>query len=176
MILLNTDFKGYWNLSQNKFSLQDIDRDIAMYEKLYMCYIFGQDLSNLFYADLDVNNMPQSQRFIDIYNALCVGQYDCLCGNSTHQESLGLKETLMGFVYYYHVINSQFKHTIAGTVVNQNEISSAVPNYDLHSIAEHRYNSSVKWSKAIQAFIKKNISVYPEYAGVCLDYKFNNLF
>jgi hypothetical protein len=174
-MLVVTDFKGLYNLSRNKFTKEDLEDDILRYEPLYLCYLLGKELADLYLADL-VNGVPQTQRFIDIHNTLCLNEDTCFCAGHSHLDSLGIKEYLLGVVYYYHVVTYQNRHTMSGMVQNSSEISSNSANSDLYSQAEMRYNRSIKSSKAVQAYVLKNKDIYPEYKGVCMAYKFVNLF
>ena len=67
-IVVNTDFKGEYNVSKNCYDL--IDFYIEKYEKKYLTKLLGAELYALFIADLTVTDpqVPQTQRFIDIFD------------------------------------------------------------------------------------------------------------
>lgn len=160
MILKATDFKGYHKISQNSHNEGELNDYIATYEREYIDSLLGYDLAELFYADLDSNGQPQSQRFIDIFNPFVLDNDGC--GDIVR--SRGVKYMLLGFLYYQYAKDTNFFSTIAGFV--KNRFSNSKEVRDVEVGINERYNVSVLTYDAIQRKINGNLTTYPEYKGV----------
>ena len=73
-IVVNTDFKGEYNVSKNCYD--QLDTYIEKYEKKYLTKLLGAELYALFIADLTVTDpqVPQTQRFLDIFNDFSIDE------------------------------------------------------------------------------------------------------
>ena len=164
MFLATTDFTGKYQIS-NGASAQDakIDDYIADDQEKFLIDLLGCDLYALFIADL-VNDVPQTQRFIDIFNSFCI---DYPVGSGTKRRSKGIKLMLKGFTYFNIVRDSDFFNTISGNVKNNFSNSSAVSGSQM-GLSE-RYNIAVGSYWAIQWFICDNAATYPEFNGIFKD-------
>lgn len=161
MFLSTTDFTGVYQIS-NGASSQDakIDEYITDNQEDFLIDLLGCDLYDLFIADL-VNDVPQTQRFIDIFDKFCI---DDTVGTGKQKRSKGIKVMLKGFTYYNIVRDSDFFNTISGNVRNDMSNSSAVSGVEMG--INERYNIAVGSYWAIQWFICDNLTDYPEYNGV----------
>lgn len=124
------------------------------YEKEFLVNLLGADLYSLFIADLDVNGVPQTQRFIDIYNAFTIDDDSCV------RYSEGMKVATLQYVYFFAVRDLIVKKTNTGQVNNRNENSDG-PSYDGFNIVE-AYNEAVQNAYEIQWYICDNDEDYPE--------------
>ena len=123
------------------------------YEKEFLTNLLGAELYGLFIADL-VSGVPQTQRFINIYNAFSIDDNNCV------RYSEGMKTAAMQYVYFYAVRDLAVKKTNTGVVFNNNEVSQG-PFYSGFNIVE-AYNEAIKNAKEIQWYICDNDDVYPE--------------
>ncbi len=73
LFLEPSDFTGKYKISKNCYDEEVLQSYIDQYEDLFMCKLLGSDLYELFKADLDINNVPQSAIYLLIYNAFCKG-------------------------------------------------------------------------------------------------------
>lgn len=71
LFLEPSDFTGKYKISKNCYDEEVLQSYIDQYEDLFMCKLLGSDLYELFKADLDINNVPQSAIYLLIYNAFC---------------------------------------------------------------------------------------------------------
>ena len=151
-IIQIADFAGtQYSLPEQKYiSYQNY---LDKYEKQFLTNLLGAELYGLFIADL-VSGVPQTQRFIDIYNAFSIDDNNCV------RYSEGLKVATLQFVYFYAVRDLSVKKTNTGVVFNNNEVSEG-PVYSGYNIVE-AYNKAIKNAKEIQWYICDNDEVYPE--------------
>ena len=146
------DFAGtQYSLTEQKYiSYQNY---LDKYEKRFLVNLLGADLYDLFIADL-VSGVPQTQRFIDIYDAFAIDD------NNSVRYSEGMKVAALQYVYFYAVRDLSVKKTNTGVVFNNNEVSTG-PFYSGYNIVE-AYNEAIKNAKEIQWYICDNDELYPE--------------
>ena len=151
-IIQIADFAGtQYSLPEQKYiSYQNY---LDKYEKEFLVNLLGAELYDLFISDL-VSGVPQTQRFIDIYNAFTVDDNNCI------RYSEGMKVATLQYVYFYAVRDLSVKKTNTGVVFNNNEVSTG-PFYSGYNIVE-AYNEAIKNAKEIQWYICDNDEVYPE--------------
>lgn len=165
MFVVTTDFTGFYAISNGTANQDDkIDAYIDSSEPKFLRDLLGCDLYDLFITDLDVNNIPQTQRFIDIYDAFCV---DDSIGSGVQRRSKGMVEMLKGFIYFNIVRDSDYFNTISGNVKNEFSNSTSVSTVQM-GLTE-RYNVALGTYWSIQCFICDNASTYPEYNGLNKD-------
>ncbi len=158
MILKVTDFTGEYYIAQDCYT--DLTDYIVKYERYYLLRLFGAELYKLFIADL-VDGIPQTSRFIDIYQPFALDDDHCL------RDSEGIKAMLKEFVYYHILLEQPNIKTTTGTVKMQNE-NSSMSTYDFNII--EAYNKGVENYKTIQWFICDRDEDYPEENMQLLDY------
>ena len=77
--------------------------------------------------------------------------------------SNGIKEMLLGFIYFEFVKTQSVHNTTTGNVIAQNEVSVQA---DWNSTEVYNnYNEAINSYRAIQIYINENSSIYPEYNG-----------
>lgn len=162
-IVLNSDFVGKYELTLTQYNTSLIDSYITKYEKYYLTKMLGKALYDLFIADL-VSGVPQTAIYQTIFNPLYVDTF--VNGES---ESKGIKEMLLGFIYYHYTLDSQQKQTSTGVVNPKNENSDSV---NLNSISISRFNDNVESYKTIQSYIQEHSSDYPTFNGKDLKYEY----
>jgi len=168
-----SDFlNGSFKILQNCHSEVNLQDAIDRYESLYLCQLLGDELKGLFLADLDPDGLPQTQRFIDIYDPFCDTDG---CNGKSHI-SEGMKTMLKGFIFFHYNVEDIYQPTPVGTISqDQQNATTATANQAFRN-SELRYNDAVRTYRAIQWFICNNSSTYPEYSGVSVDFSFNGYF
>lgn len=162
-IVVNSDFVGKFELSITQFNTDLIDSYIDRYEKIYLTKLLGVELYNLFIADLDVNNVPQTTKYETIYNALSVDVYNEVLF------SYGMKDLILGVVYYNYTKDNVVKQTPIGSVKSKAENSEVMFN---NQWLTNRYNESLESFKAIQHYILQNENDYPTFNGQVIKYEY----
>lgn len=158
LIIDKTDFVGKYHLS--KMISDKIDYFINYYERGYLYEILGKPLADLLLADLDVNKQPQSPEYIAIFNELYIDGNCCCKGNEV---SKGIKDALLGFVWYEYVRQTKHVNTGVGMVSNVAEISK---NSDFtHNFLFKNYNDAVDTANVIQCYVKENYTLYPLFCA-----------
>ena len=152
-IVVKTDFKGEYNVSKNCYD--QLDTFIEKYEKKYLIRLLGAELYNLFNADLTTTTpqVPQTQRFIDIFNEFNIDDEDCLyCSD-------GIRKMLVQLIYFHYVVEIQTENTAGGTVTNSVELGV---NASYKNNLVLVYNEGITNAKNIQWYIWDNELEYPE--------------
>jgi hypothetical protein len=162
-IVLNSDFVNKYELTLTQFNTSLIDSYIAKYENEYLVKMLGKALYDLFIANL-VNGVPTSAIYTTIFNPLYVDTFI-----SGEVESNGIKEMLLGFIYYHYTLDTQQQQTSVGVTAPKSENSEGI---NLNSISISRFNDNVKSYKTIQSYIQQNSSSYPTFNGKDLKYEY----
>lgn len=151
----DTDFKGKYTIAKNTYT--DIDSYITRYEEGYLKTLLGSVLYGLFKVSIDVNGVPTDPIYKFIYDPFSIDENHC------QHESRGIKDMLIGYIYFEYIRDQKYKNTVSGTVKGQPENSSD-PGFDQSNIYS-RYNEAVKTYQQIQWYICKNKTTYPTYNG-----------
>jgi hypothetical protein len=152
-IVVNTDFKGEYNVSKNCYD--QIDFYIEKYEKKYLLKLLGAELYDLFIADLTVSDpqVPQTQRFLDIFNEFAIDE------NYHIVYSQGIRKMLTQLIYFHYVRENQVVNSATGTVSSNVELGL---NASFKGNIVQAFNEAVENSHSIQWFICDNPTIYPE--------------
>ena len=149
------DFKGFHYIAVNPNCANMLQEYIDKYEDYYLCLLMGDTLKDDFIDDLS-NGVPQSQPYIDLYNKFCIEDiifcrfYHMLYDHDVSKIiSEGLKNALLGLVYYHFVTNNQYKNTLVGLVENSNENSKNLSPINVTMYADKRWNNAVQSFNAI---------------------------
>ncbi len=171
LLVNKTDFVGKYAIPQN-YLTNNIDSYISKYEEKYLKELMGVELFKLFKADISVLT-PVTTIYLAIYNPIeeddtCLVAYYNM-GYAYSQAngiriSDGIKEMLIGFIYFEFIRDSKYKNTPTGTVTGQSE-NSRETSFNDNGIY-NRYNEAVNSYKTIQWFIMKNKADYPKFNGV----------
>jgi hypothetical protein len=160
LLIVKEDFVGKFNLVK---SINDtIESYISIYEENYLRELLGINLFNLYKADV-VDYLPESIEFLTITNPLFVEQdgYSII--------SQGLKNMLLGFIFFEYVRDVKIKQSMSGAVVNKVDSSS---NDFTQEYLYQRYNESIDIYKNIQMYIELNKDIYPSYNGFIKGYAY----
>jgi hypothetical protein len=160
-ILINKeDFIGKWSIAFNEYTSEELDDFIEENEKKFIVSLLGAELGQLFIDDL-VSQVPQTARFISIYNEFFIDDGDCVFISD------GMKKMMLGFVFFDYVRHQDKKNTISGMVQNESELANQIPSFN---VVVNRYNLAAETAKNIQWYICENEPTYPEYNGQFIDY------
>jgi hypothetical protein len=156
-IVKPTDFIGKYSISQNSFDVIKLQAFIDKYEKKYLYDLLGVTLGDLLYTDIvGVTFLPPpTVIYATIFNPLN--------SDTNNIRSNGIKEMLLGFIYWEYCIQNLIKNTPTGFVVAANEVSNAI---DWNSTPIYsNYNESVETYRDIQIYVYNNSIDYPDYKG-----------
>lgn len=158
------DYNSRYQVAKDSYSKKTLQVYIDELETTLIRDLLGVELGNLFIADLDLDGVPQTQRFIDIYNAFAV-QEDC----GTIWSSYGMKDYLIGQIYYDYARNTNTYNSQIGNKSAIGENSEIAGNM-IHDLSQ-RFNKAIVNGKSIQWYCGCHLPEdYPEYKGVELDY------
>jgi len=146
------DFVGRFETHISEFSETKMQSYIDDKAIIIVNELMGVDLFNLWNGSA-----------LPIYEALTnpfIMQDNC--GNI--YESKGIKEMLLGFIYFFYHRDIMTQQSINGAVVNANENSDKATFEN--SMIWKRYNDSVVTYNAIQRYIEQNKVDYPTYKGI----------
>ncbi len=141
----------------------------------------GVKLGKLFIADL-VNGVPQTQRFIDIFNAFAFQpdtysfNLTCWCAYRIF-ESKGIKDILLHLIFYQYTYKTTIGATQSGATINKSEVSNTLNPYSGSRFAEQKYNEALSDIEAIQWYIKCSdfANQYPEAQPVRFKAQYSSL-
>lgn len=155
-ILINTtDFVGKYNIAFNTAGEAELEAFITKYETPLLYDLLGKTLSDLFIASV-VNNLPVGAAYLAIYNVI---ELDLTC---IVERNEGMKNMLLGFLFFEWMRTNPIKSTVNGQVMMSNENSTPViDNWGITRI----YNSSINDYQIIQYYINQNLTDYPNYKG-----------
>ena len=160
------DFKGKFEIHQGMYDLNNIDFYIEKYELRYLVEMLGVELYNSYYADANAqpDHIPTDPLFKFIYEPF---QYQDSFQGYDILYSYGIKEMLLGFVYFEYQKDLITQNTLAGTVTQKSENSNGA-TITLYG----KYNDAVKTYQAIQYYILKNSGSYPQFRGMGKQYAY----
>ncbi len=171
-IVLTSDFKGYWNVSENKFGIDDFELYVQMYQVQILKDLLGCELYDLFIADLlpdaDNRDVPQTPIYLDIYNEICSENLTSLCCSCTSHSSYGMIDLLKSMIRYYWLRDQKYKQTVSGTAVMDSENSVIIKS--LHYNLTNNINRGIKSYQSIQCYIGDNKTNYETYEGIKKEY------
>lgn len=153
-IVQTSNFIGQYTIAEDCFT--DMAPYITKYEQFYLVRMLGAELYDLFIADLTATTpqVPQTQRFIDIFDPFEIDDEDCL------RISEGIKTMLIQFIYFHFLRDQMNKPTTAGMIRTTSSLGKNL-GYEGYNLVE-AYNEGVKNYQEIQWFICDNDEDYPE--------------
>lgn len=157
-ILQTTDFTGKYAISQNNFNEADLQAFIDKYESKYVYDLLGVELGTLLLADIAAST------FLPPVTAIYATIFNVLSQDEPLVRSNGIKEMLLGFVYFEFVRTQTVQNTLTGNVLNQNEVATVV---DWSSTGVYaNYNEAITTYRGIQCYVLDNLTVYPTFKGL----------
>ena len=165
-ITQTSEYIGRFKLSVNSKTEDKLQDFIDYYERTTLIALMGKELYDLFIADLDpITGIPVTQRFIDIYDEIYLDENTCF---DYQRISEGIPEMLKNFVWFEYTRKQNQKSSINGTVRPTGENSTSIPNQNSY-IVEY-YNKGIFSYRTIAEFIRKDLTIYPEYKGVLKEF------
>jgi hypothetical protein len=156
LLLVKEDFVGKYNLVKSDFD--QIDSFIDQFEEPLLRELLGKELFDLFKADVDpITLKPVTQIYLDLYDPLEIEWGAC---PHTYQ-SLGLKNTLLGIIWFEYVRNDPKKQSMNGTVVNKTETSEQANLTFIY----RNYNESIESFNIIWRYTEQDKTNYPTFNG-----------
>lgn len=160
--IVNSDFIGKFAISTNGYKTGSLELYIERYETKYLVELFGLELYNLWFADVEL--VTPNAIYLKLKDAF-IDQLSC----GTILDSKGIADMLLGFVYYHYQMDAKVTQSINSGVKIKSELSEK-PLNDYGYIYE-RWNESIETYKAIQRYICENMDIYPTFKGVEKSYK-----
>jgi len=170
MIVQVTDFTGKYELHTGMYAQGNIQAYIDKYEVRYLRQLLGVELCNDFIADLNIQSIPRSANFLDIYNPFAYDSgYNFYLFNGIYEGtgqllSDGIKEMLLGFIYFEYAKDLVNQMTPFGNVKPKSE-NSDVAN-TLFSMMYARYNEAITTYRAIQHYVMMNNPIGGEIISI----------
>jgi len=155
----STDFVGKFEIHQGMYDTANIDDYIEKYELRYLVELLGVDLYNSYYANAvnQPNHVPTDPLFLFIFNKF---EYQNGMQYWNILYSYGIKEMLLGFIYFEYNKDLITANTLAGVVTQKSENSSGAM-----TTIYGKYNDAVKTYRAIQNYILYNSGSYHTFRG-----------
>lgn len=151
------DFIDKFELSTGMYSNTKIQDYIDRYEEQYLIQLLGVELYNQFIADLDIDNIPQDVKFLKIFEPFNEQI------SFTLMMSRGMKDMLVGFIYFEYLKDLITKTTSVGVTKPQEQNSKIITS---HTTIYGRYNESINTYKAIQEYILLSMNDYADFRGI----------
>jgi hypothetical protein len=154
MIVSIGDFTGKYELHTGIYDASKLQAYIDKYEPQYLRELFGITLYNSFISDLNNQNVPKSPNFLFFYYsfAVDVNIYRMLISD-------GIKEMLLGFIYFEYLKDSMNMMTPFGNTIARSELSKQTTT--LNTLMYNRYNTAIKTFTAIRDYIFLNWNSMP---------------
>lgn len=158
-----SDFTGDYAITMNSFSGTHLTRFVDTYEVNYLRDLLGVSLSTALLADIATPfTAPTNANYLTIFNPIA---YDCVGGQIVSE---GIKQMLVGFIFFEYVRFQNIQNTITGNVKAENEVST--PAMWGQTNIYHNYNKSIDTYKAIQYHISLNEANYSTFNGIRKEY------
>lgn len=165
-IIQISDFVGKYAVSKNAFDIADLQHYIDKYEVKYIYDLLGVTLGNLLLADITTPfALPTTVIYQDIFKAINSDNASYFCNQI---RSNGIKEMLLGFIYFEYVRTKSVVNTPTGSFTAQNE-ASVLADWSATEIYTN-YNEAIKSYKTIQNYININNTIYPTFNGFNKNY------
>lgn len=146
MIITIADFIGKYELSTGMYDQAKLQDYINKYEPLYLVNLLGASLYAEFNADLILGaGMPTEPRFLYVFDPF---NYDYNCDILISE---GMKEMLLGCIYFEYLKDLSNQVTVAGNVkpIGENSKNTSTLNTMMYG----RYNDGIRTYRTIQYYI-----------------------
>jgi len=155
--IVPTDFKGDKYISQNVFTLEDLQYYIDTVQEKILKELLGEDLYLKLLADC-TDNVPATQKYIDLLDGKTYTETNAE-GTTVNVQYKGLKEMLRYFTFYYFIKEQPFRATISGVMAGENENGKAISAMQLNRIVVQAYNKGVDlYGKKLSVYETETVS------------------
>lgn len=148
------DFIGQYSINRNKYNEANIQACIDSVEELVLLELFGVDFKAIVMQGI----VDEVVIYENLYNP-----FNFQDSSDRIWVSKGIKEMLLGFVYFEWFATHSVAVVLDGQRENESENSKSASSLKANN--EKRYNDAVKTYRAIQAYINDNLDIYPEFNG-----------
>lgn len=158
------DFIGETQIIGSSFEGgNDYFNDIAARkEQDYLLDCLGDKLYSDLLADL-VNDVPQTQKFIDLVNGV---EYLSCDERTVIYE--GFKPMLRYFIYYDYVNTDYYRQMVSGAAIPSHENAKDLSDLQLAKMTNQRWNAGIKFYNGIVRFVyEKNEDYLSESNDFC---------
>lgn len=148
-----SDYVNKFEIHTNGVNTTKLTDYITRYEASYLVDLFGVELYNSWRADID-GGVP------DPLNLFLFDPFyyqDCII-----LKSRGIKDMLLGFIYFEFLKDLKTQQTISGGVKIKGENSTKAG----YTNVQQRYNESIDTYDAIRDYCIIKCSDYPTFLGV----------
>jgi len=152
-ILTPDDFIGETKISKNEYDEKDLQYYIDRNEKDILIDLFGCEMSEEIINDLDGDNIPQQDRYKELWEDFCIDD-EC----HVQRRSRGVKNILLNQIYLLYSRDQKTKNTVSGNVTNSFSVSKLSSNFATNMVRV--YNDSIEWYNSIQWRICENPNNY----------------
>jgi hypothetical protein len=160
LLITTADFVDKFYIPNDADTTTLLNSYIDRYEKKYLIELLGVELYKLFEADINgTTHVPQTGIYTKIYEEILEDS------DGDIYISKGMKDMLLGFIWFEFVREYKYKFTASGHTVSASENSNQVRFDDMNIYG--RYNESVSSYEVIQWYIMENESDYPDFNGKC---------
>lgn len=154
-VTATTDYIDKFELKINEFNEDKLTAYIERYEEIYLTHLMGKELYDLYVIGIAGSD--------PIYEFLR-DPFTVQLSDGCIYNSRGVKDMLLGVVYFYYSRDIYTTQTFSGAVKPTGENSNA-SSFAMSNL-KGRYNESIETFKAIQAYITDNITTYPKFKGI----------
>jgi len=160
------DFTGQYNIPKDKFTKLEFQEYIDKYEVLYLQNLLGCEMYEDFNTDFVIPTGPTQPKYISIWESFCKDNkiisydyWDGFCYSCPRQViSQGMKEMLLGFLYWEYIGDSKVKADIGGIYKNQ-QANGEEASFGGSKVYKN-YNESISTYCSIQWCICRNPDSY----------------
>lgn len=160
-----SDYKGMVHLVIDKLSEDmfnefafEIEKEVLRGDGYCNSGLIGDQEYIKLIADLDTNNLPTSQKYIDLIN----GKNYTNSGDNTG--FIGLRKMLTYFVYSAWIKDNMFQESDLGTIQTKGENSIKIMQKQVRARANKRYNTgSDYYNKEVYDYISYNQNDFPDW-------------
>ncbi len=162
----SSDFAGKYKLAQDTANQAITTTVISQMRDGLIRRIFGATLGNDIIIYIDATTPPVNTEFDKVINPFQEDLTNSCCFNDGNSmiESIGLKNVLLGFIYFQRACDMKLQMQSVGGETRpktENSTNDMLPESKLIQ----RYNDSVYSVWAIQRYICEHHEDYPDYNG-----------
>lgn len=154
-ILIITDFKGDYKLSEFASNEDRINEQIDIVERKILDYLLGVDLKDEFTTALE--SPTPDQKWIDLRDGK---KYTY---NETAIRFDGVKKMLIPFTYA-EIVDKDYFDSPQGVIQQNADAGNRIQAHAKHMLVKNAYNDGVAQYKNAQLFIDENIDDYPNWS------------
>lgn len=161
LLITKDDFIGKYAVAKSIFD--ELDSFIERYEEDKLRDLLGVELFNDFKTAYEADPLlPGNPELKSILDPI---KEDNLGGCPKQMKNQGMKQMVLGLVYFQYMQDIIIKQTQNGGSLDKSELSDRTDSNYIYD----RYNEAVADYNVIQWFIEKNSDNYPKYNGIKLE-------